>query len=103
MKLTVHYEYYDHSFFPAGYHGPTFIKFANPPFVPSTGDKVHLRLEEFMDDPFILKTFSEQTEGKVYYAERLHTFIGKEETEAIIILHEETEFRKSFPAFLQTE
>lgn len=102
MKLTVHYEFDDHRFFPKNYRGETFIKFENPPFVPSTGDKVHIRLEEFIDDRTIIKAFNDHTEGRVFYAERLHTFIGKEETGLIIILHEEAEFKKSYPALVQS-
>ncbi|RFZ90112.1 hypothetical protein D0C36_22995 [Mucilaginibacter conchicola] len=101
MKLTVHYEYDDHRFFPKDHRGETFIKFENPPFVPATGDKVHIRLEEFLDDPQVIQAYNDYAEGKVFYAERVHTFIGREETEVIIVLHEETEFRKAFPALVQ--
>lgn len=98
MKTIVRYEFNNAFFFfesPIPHH----IKFIDPPHIPATGDAVHIRIEEFIDDPDVLRSFEDHTEGTVFFAERLNTIIGKEELEVVIILYEEKIFRAEFPRF----
>ena len=99
MKTIVRLEFDNTSFIPRDYTGARFVKLIDPPVIPATGDMVHLRMEEFFDDANLIRNFEDQSEGIVYYAERLNTIIGKNETEVIIVLYQEQKFRESFPRF----
>jgi hypothetical protein len=99
MKTIVRYDFDNGSFFPRDFNGSRSVKFIDPAVIPSTGDKVHIRMEEFFDDADLLGNFNDQSEGQVYYAERINTIIGKNETEVIIVLFEEAVFKQLFPYF----
>jgi hypothetical protein len=98
MKTIVRYEF-DRTDFFIKPEIPRFIKLIDPPVIPSTGDAVHLRLEEFIDDADFLRFFEDQTEGITFYAERSLTIVGKNEIEVIIVLHDEVNFKIFFPQF----
>ena len=99
MKTIVRYEFDNATFFPRDFSGARSIKLIDPPVIPATGDKVHIRMEEFFEDADLLNNFSDQSEGQVYYAERMNTIIGKNETEVIVVLFEEAIFKQQFPYF----
>jgi hypothetical protein len=99
MKTNVRYEFDNGSFFPRDFNGSRSIKLIDPPVIPATGDKVHIRMEEFFEDADLLSKFNDQSEGQVYYAERMNTIIGKTETEVIVVLFEEAVFKQQFPYF----
>src|ERR1700754_1506067 len=103
MKAIVRYEFDNTSFQPRDFKGPSSIKLIDPPHIPATGDKVHIRVEEFFDDYELISNWEEQSEGQVYYAERLNTIIGKNEIEVIVVLYEEAVFKKYFPQFFTGE
>lgn len=103
MKTTVRFEFNNASFIPRDYIGPRCVKLIDPTIVPATGDIVHLRIEEFFDDADLIRNFEDQSEGIVYYAERLNTIIGKTEIEVIVLLYEEQTFKESFPRFFSVE
>ena len=103
MKTIVRYEFDNTSFQPRDFKGPCSIKFIDPAVIPATGDKVHIRMEEFFDDAELISNFEEHSEGQVYYAERMNTIIGKNEVEVVIVLFEEAVFRRYFPHFFASE
>jgi hypothetical protein len=80
MKTNVRYEFDNGSFFPRDFNGSRSIKLIDPPVIPATGDEVHIRMDEFFEDADLLSKFNDQSEGQVYYAERMNTIIGKTET-----------------------
>jgi hypothetical protein len=99
MKTILRFEFDNTGFLPRDHKGPWSIKFTDPPVVPTTGDKVHIRMEEFLNDPDVISNFEEQSEGKVYFAERLNTIYGKNEIEVIVVLYEEATFKQFFPRY----
>lgn len=99
MKIIVKYEFDSPSFFPRDYQGVRFVKLIDPPIIPSTGDTIALRIEEFFDDADLIRNYKDQTEGVVYYAERLSIIVGKDLTEVIVVLYEESDFKIRFPQF----
>jgi hypothetical protein len=60
-------------------------------------------MKYFFDDAELLSNYEEQSEGQVYYAERLNTIIGKNEIEVIVVLFEEAVFKKCYPHFFAGE
>lgn len=103
MKTIVRYEFDNASFIPREYVGARYVKLVDPPVIPATGDMVHIRMEEFFEDADLIRNFEDQSEGIVYYAERLNTIIGKNETEVIIVLYQEQIFHELFPRFFSRE
>lgn len=101
MKTIVRYEFDSPSFFPKHYQGIRFVRLIDPPIVPSTGDMVTLRIEEFFDDADLIMNYKDQTEGDVYYAQRLNTIVGKDLTEVVVVLYEEADFKICFPQFFR--
>jgi len=99
MKTIVRYEFDNTEFHPRDFKGPWSLKFIDPSVIPTTGDKVHIRMEEFYDDPELISNFEEQSEGQVYYAERSNTIVGKNEIEVIIVVFQEETFKRNFPHF----
>jgi hypothetical protein len=89
MKTIVRYEFDNAAFFPKNFNSSRSIKLIAPQVIPATGDKVHICMEDFFEDADLLSDFNVQSEGQVYYAERMNTIIGKKETEVIVVLFEE--------------
>lgn len=98
MKTILRLEF-DFIFFPEDYTGPRFIKLIDPTVIPATGDIVYIRMEEFFDDAQVIRNLEDVAEGQVFYAERLNTIFGKNETEVIVVVYEEATFKEAFPRF----
>ena len=103
MKAILRYEFDNHSFFPRHYTGLRSVKFTDPVVIPATGDKVHIRMEELFDDADLISAFEEYSDGLVYFAERVVTIVGKNETEVVVVLYEEPVFREHFSRFFAGE
>lgn len=103
MDTIVRFEFDSTSFFPKNYNGPWGIKLTNPPVIPATGDSVDIRIEEFFDDPELIRNYQDGADNRVFYAERLNTIIGKEQIEVIVVLYTEPIFRELFPRFFAGE
>lgn len=99
MDTLVKFEFDSTGFFPVGYTGTRSVKLINPPVIPATGDPEHIRIEEFFEDADLIRNFEDQSEGQVYYAERLNTIIGKDRIEVVVVLYSEATFKKFFPQF----
>lgn len=98
MKTIVRYEFDNTSFFPRS-SGKTFFEQIDPPVIPATGDVVHIRLEDFFEDPELLKAYNDFTAENIFFAERVNTTIGKNEIEVIVVLYEEEAFKSQYPRF----